>query len=351
MKRNRVRILVVTLVGLAAVLSVAMAAVASSDRSVTPSTAAGARKVKLPMKTIGIMGPVDAAEIIKLGTDASDMAAKALGWKTVRVDPGGDPAKMASGMNSLVNSHVDAIVLTIIEPGTIQAGLRAAAAKHIPVIDTQAATHVSPLESGTYWQSPVAENNLLIARMKQDLPRGSKIGAIYLPQFFNALIGQQLFVKSAKAQGWNIVAGHDADLANLVPDVKKAVGDMIRANPDIDAIWGCCDFAVAGAVPAIQQSGKKVKLYSLHGVPSSVQFAKSADAKIEIANYQVSSFIAMDVLAKHFATGAAIPKTTPKEFKYQMTVIDKSAKAYPYPTSQMLAQFKARWSKLYIPAG
>src|SRR5205814_7784435 len=166
-----------------------------------------------------------------------------------------------------------------IEPGTIQAGLRAAAQKHIPVIDTVAATHASPLESARYWPSPQAENNLLIARMKKELPRGSKIGAIYLPQFFNALIAQQLFVKSAKAQGWKIVATHDADLANLVPDVKKSVGDMIRANPDIDAIWGCCDFVTAGSVPAIQQSGKSVKLFALHGVPSSVQFAKSANAK------------------------------------------------------------------------
>src|SRR5436305_1950940 len=90
---------------------------------------------------------------------------------------------------------------------------------------------------------------------KVKLPRET-IGIMGLPQFFNALIGAQLFEKSAKAEGWNIVATHDSDLSNLVPDVKQAVGDMIRANPDITAIWGCCDFAVAGAIPAIQQSGK-----------------------------------------------------------------------------------------------
>ena len=327
------------------VLAVAVTAVGSPARTTAP------QKIKLPMKTIGILGPVDAAEVIKLGTDATATAAKALGWKVINLDPGGDLAKTAADMNSLVTSHVDAIILTIIEPATIQAGLRAAAKAHIPVINTMSQTHSSPLEAGTYWPTPSIEMNLLVGVMKKDLPKGAKLGMIQLPQFYNALIAQQLFRKAAQNAGWNIVATHDADLANLVPDVNKAVGDMIRANPDLSAVWGCCDFTVAGGVPAIQQSGKNVTLYSLHGVPSSVQFVKSANAKIEIANAQISSFIAIDALVKKWTTGAPIPRATPKEFTYQMTVIDKNTKAYPYPTSRILAQFKSRWAKLYTPAG
>jgi ABC-type sugar transport system substrate-binding protein len=291
--------------------------------------------------------------VIKLGTDASDAAAKALGWKTIRVDPAGDPAKMASGMNSLVNSKVDAIVLTAIEPAVAQAGLRAAKKAGIPVIVTLALVHNSPLFAGTYWPSPPAENKLLIDRMKKEVPRGSKVGAIQLPQFLNAKIAGDLFKASAKAQGWQIAASHDADLQNLVPDVKKAVGDMIRANPDIKAVWGCCDFAFAGSVPAIAASGKKIKLFSIHGVPSSLQFVKTGAAVAEIADYQKGSLIAMDALAAFFAKNTPIPKTTPKQFSFQMKIVDKSnaGAGYPYPTSKLLAQFRARWSKLYDKAG
>lgn len=348
MKKTPIRALVVASVVALAALG---AAVAASGHSGTTAASQRAVKTKLPMKTIGILGPVDAAEVIKLGTDATVTAAKALGWKVINLDPGGDLAKTAADMNSLVNSHVDAIVLTIIEPATIQAGLRAAAKAKIPVINTMSQTHTSPLEAGTYWPTPSVEMQLLVNTMKKSLSNGAKVGMIQLPQFYNALIAQQLFSAQAKKAGWNIVATHDADLANLVPDVNKAVGDMIRANPDISAIWGCCDFTVAGGVPAIQQSGKNVTLFSLHGVPSSVQFVKSAKAEIEIANAQLSSFIAIDALAKRWTTGAPIPRSTPKEFKYQMTIIDKNTKAYPYPTSKILAQFKARWAKLYVKAG
>src|SRR5438105_16872 len=142
------------LVGLVfAIVAIATTASGGSARVGAP------QKKKLPMKTIGIMGPVDAAEVIKLGTDATATAAKALGWKVINLDPGGDLAKTAADMNSLVNSHVDAIVLTIIEPATVQAGLRAAAKAHIPVINTMSQTHASPLEAGMYWPVPAQEMN------------------------------------------------------------------------------------------------------------------------------------------------------------------------------------------------
>jgi ABC-type sugar transport system substrate-binding protein len=331
-------------------LAAAMAGSAFAGASSAGSAAKAApQKEQLPMKTIGVMGPVDAAEIIKLSTDATVAAAKALGWKTVRVDPGGDPAKMGAGMTSLVNSGVDAIVLTTIEPGTIASGLRAARAKKIPVIDTHTLTQSSPLFAGEYFLPPRTEFSLLLARMKRDLPSGSEIGTINLPQFLNAKLAGDYIKQAAPANGWKIVASHDTNLQNLVPDAQRAVGDMIRANPGIDAIFGCCDFAPAGAVPAIRASGKKIKVYSLHGVASAMPQARTGLAVLEVADYQRGAIVAIDQLARHFATGAAIPKRMPG--RYQMTIVDqRNARSFPYPTAKVLAPFKAKWARLYIKA-
>jgi ABC-type sugar transport system substrate-binding protein len=335
---------------LAAVLMCVVVGVTAASTAGGASSESAQSKVRLPKKTIGVMGPVNAAEIIKLGTDATVAAAKALGWKTIQVDPLGDPAKMASGMTSLVNSNVDAIVLTTIEPAVIASGLRAAKAKGIPVIDTHTQTHSSPLFAGEYFLSPAREFGLLFARMQKDLPRGSEIGLIELPQFLNAKIAGDLMVAAAKRAGWKIVARHDTDLANLVPDTQKAVGDMIRANPGIDAIWGCCDFAPTGALPAIRSSGKSIKIYALHGIPSSISSAKGGLAVLEVSEYQKGGIIAMDELAAFFATTNPIANRTPKQFAYKQKIVDKAnaGKGYPYPTAPMLAQFKKRWAKLYI---
>lgn len=345
--RYAVAVLAALVAGATAVAAFGQVARTSGNPAAAPQA-----KIKLPKKTIGIMGPVDAAEIIKLSTDATDQAAKALGWKTVRVDPGGDPAKMAAGMTSLVNAKVDAIVLTTMEPAWVQSGLRAAKARGIPVIDVHTLTQSSPLFAGEYFLDPPTEFGLLLARMKQDLPRGSQIGAINLPQFLNAKIAGDLIKTAAKQAGWKIVASHDADLQNLVPDTQRAVGDMMRANPGIDAIFGCCDFVPPGAVPAIRASGKDIRVYALHGIPSVIPQVKSGFAVVEIADYQLGAIVAIDVLAQHFATGAKIPKTMPSKYRYHMLVVDQfNASAYPFPTAKVLAPFKAMWAKLYIKAG
>jgi ABC-type sugar transport system substrate-binding protein len=349
--RQRARLLTVASGVVVLALAGTVAAWASSGGSSTPSSATAGTKIRLPKETIGVMGPVNAAEIIKLGTDATVAAAKALGWKTIQVDPGGDPAKMAAGMTSLVNSHVNAIVLTTIEPGVIASGLRAAKKAGIPVIDTHTLTHSSPLFAGEYFLSPPAEFSRLLARMKNDIPSGREIGTINLPQFLNAKIAGDLMIAAAKSNGWNIVASHDTDVANSVPDVQKAVGDMIRAHPNLSAIWSCCDFGPTGAIPAIRASGKDIKIYSLHGIPSSMPQAKAGLAVLEVAEYQKGGIIAIDQLARHFATGAPIAKKTPKQYAYRMTIVDQSnaGEGYPYPTGPMLAAFVAKWKKLYRP--
>jgi ABC-type sugar transport system substrate-binding protein len=333
--------------GVAAVGILLSAAVLAASSAAGP---ARHEKTALPMKTIGIMGPVDAAEIIKLATDATDQAAKALGWKTIRVDPGGDPAKMGAGMTSLVNSKVDAIVLTTIEPATIQSGLRAAKRAGIPVIDTHTLTQSSPMFAGEYFLPPRAEFDLLLTRMRREVPRGSEIGTINLPQFLNAKLAGDSIKQAAKARGWKIVASHDADLQNLVPDTQRAVGDMLRANPGIDAIFGCCDFVPTGAVPAIRASGKQIKVYALHGIPSSISQARSGLAVLEVADYQRGGIVAIDVLAQHFASKKAIPRKMPG--RYQLRLVDRTnaARGFPFPTSKVLAPFKAKWARTYTKA-
>jgi len=334
----------------AVVLAVAAAAFTFGTAAAGRTEAAAPEKTRLPRKTIGIMGPVDAAEIIKLATDATDQAAKALGWRTIRVDPQGDPAKMAAGMTSLVNAKVDAIVLTTIEPATIASGLRAAERARIPVIDTHTLTQSSPLFDGEYFLPPRAEFNLLLARMRRDLPRGSEIGTINLPQFLNAKLAGDYIREAAAAQGWRIVASHDADLQNLVPDTQRAVGDMLRANPGIDAVFGCCDFVPTGAVPAVRAAGRQVTVYALHGIPSAMPQARTGLAVLEVADYQRGGIVAIDVLARHFATGARIPKRMPGQ--YRMTLVDRTnaARGFPYPTARVLAPFKAKWARLYTKA-
>ena len=102
--------------------------------------------------------------------------------------------------------------------------------------------------------------------------------------------------------------------------------------------------------PAIRSSGKEIKIFALHGIPSVIPQLESGLVVVEVAEYQNGSLIAIDELAAFFANGNPIAKRTPKQFAYKQTIVDRTnaGNGYPYPTAPMLAQFKKRWAKLYI---
>jgi hypothetical protein len=93
-------------------------------------------------------------------------------------------------------------------------------------------------------------------------------------------------------------------------------------------------------------------VYALHGIPSSISSARGGRAVLEVSEYQKGGMIAMDELAAFFASRNPIAKRTPKQFAYKQKIVDRAnaGRGYPYPTGPMLAQFKKRWAKLYIPA-
>ena len=109
---------------------------------------------------------------------------------------------------------------------------------------------------------------------------------------------------------------------------------MIRANPNLQGfIWSCCDFGPTGAIPAIRASGKDITVYALHGIPSSIPQAKTGLAVLEVADYQKGGIIAIDQLARHFATGARIAKKTPPQYAYKMTIVDNAERRQGIPVS------------------
>ena len=77
-------------------------------------------------KTIVTIPCSAAAQGCKFAVDQFAEAAEAIGWKTVMIDPAGDPAKMADAVNRAVSMKADGIFTVAIDSSTIQAPLTAA---------------------------------------------------------------------------------------------------------------------------------------------------------------------------------------------------------------------------------
>ena len=79
-----------------------------------------------PGKTIVTIPCSAAAQGCKFAVDWFKRAADDIGWKTVQIDPAGDPNKMADAVNRAVSIKADGIFTVAIDSSTIQAPLKAA---------------------------------------------------------------------------------------------------------------------------------------------------------------------------------------------------------------------------------
>ena len=105
--------------------------------------------------------------------------------------------------------------------------------------------------------------------------------------------------------------------------------------------------------PAIRSSGKNIKVYALHGIPSSISSAKGGLAVLEVSDYQKGGIIAVDELAAFFATTNPIAKRTPLQFAYKQKIVDRTnaAKGYPYPDGADARAVQEEVGEALHPAG
>lgn len=340
-------------IGLLAILAVT----ASLVTVVTTTAGAASQKgtVAPPKVTIGflqILGASPAAQRIEA---QFQRAATSLGWKMNIVDAQGDPAKMASGIQSFVTQNVDAIVAIAVAPAQAQQALTAAKKKGIPAIVIGSpnpdpkklyAAQISPNDS--------ALGAIISQYMCDVLPSGAKIVAqIFEP--LDALARRDTVAKAVFAHcGIKIVASHQVDFSNAVQDATKSTLDMLRAHPEATGVYADQDFEFQAAINAVKQLGreKKVKVFGfLAGAETLAALRKGGPAAgLADAAYNNISWLAADQLLKLF--GKKIPIDPAAQYNIvpiptaliTAKNVPKTGDEYPFPDPAPV--FKARWRAL-----
>jgi ABC-type sugar transport system substrate-binding protein len=279
----------------------------SSSATKASSTVAASVNPKVKNKKIGFIDILGSAAVEKRFYKAFTYAAGKVGWNVQFVDGGGDPSKIAGAARNFVNEGVDAIVFNSVPAEMVKPEALAAKAKGIPTINL-----VTPGTPGTY-AGDYDENEAtltppLAAKIKQDFPNGAKIGLLTA----NAIVASRTRVAALKqglaGSGINII--DDADLPEATPQAAgKAATDMLNAHSDINAIVGVFDQFSAPALAAMKTINRpNVKYYSFYADSVHVPLMQRDPRFQAVVDSNVAevSFVAVDELLKHFATGAAL---------------------------------------------
>jgi len=323
---------------------------------IAASLAGAQSAAKTPPKiTVGFLQILGASPSAQRNQAHFARAAKALGWKVNVVDAQGDPAKMASGIQSFVTQKVKAIVTIAVAPASAQQALTAAKKAGIPAI-TIAGPNPDP---NKLYAAQIAPNDSALGAISAQhlcdtLGKGAKIVAQLFPPL-DALERRDTVAKAVFAHcGVTIVASHQVDFANAVADSTKSTLDMLRAHPEATGVWADQDFEFSAAVNAINQlgKGKKVKVFGfLAGAETLGTLRKGLPAvSLADADYNPCAWLAADQLLQYFDNKKPIDPNAQYNIYPINTVlitntnVPKTGNEYPYPDPAKF--FRARWKAL-----
>lgn len=220
-------------------------------------------------KTIGILSLAPISDIQTLVEQMQNRCAKDHGWTVKVANANGDPATAQNAVNQFIGSGVDAIYNIGFDYTALARQATDARARDIPFVSAFAnappgTLHLDPLN----WESAVNQVQYMV-----DSLGGRGNVATILSRTASPVIRIREQALTAVLRNYpdiRVVARHELDLANAIPDSTSATQSILQSNKDLDAMYIAYDDPAIGAIQAIDQAGRsdQIKVFSFNGQPN-----------------------------------------------------------------------------------
>jgi ribose transport system substrate-binding protein len=258
----------------------------------------GATKYQGPTKAVKVpknikLAVVPCSEALAGCEDAAlgvEAVAKKLGWSVTLYNGNGTPSGMNNAMQQAVTSGANAIITGAVNPEFISSGLKAAAAKGIPV--GSATEGVAPSPGG--YKFDIGPNYQTLGEADGDYIIANSNGkAVFVPWNDKEYSSVVAFVDAVtatvkKCTTCTVLPTEQFVSADVTPTSLGArVVDVLRTNPKIDYMVAGYDPAAAVMVPAIDSAGlkSKVKIVSVIGAAQNLAYVKAGNVQTADVGY------------------------------------------------------------------
>lgn len=235
----------------------------------TWSTAALAEGERVTVVT-PYLSAVATAEMVE--TFQAEAAERA--WQVDVVDTAGDLGAMASRLEDVTASGVDAIVVVSIDPAQLQDQIDGAAAAGIPVFAIDGAANPSVALN-------VTSDNYVLGQTMSAFLLDAIGGEGEIVRFFHSahpgVRQREIALDDALAAspGVTEVASHYVQVPGQIDDSRNAMDAILLANPGegaIDAVWAAWDEPGIGAQLAIEAAGRTgIVIAGIDGNPQAIE--------------------------------------------------------------------------------
>ena len=278
MTRRRVPLLVAILG--ASIVAVSLSVAAASARSQatikisipgsTKSTPATVVEVAMPPAgtTIGVVTPLHADPGQAAMDTANQRVAKLVGAKSVMEDSALDASKQLQIADSMLNRGFKPIFSDIIFPHSMDAFLKRASAKNVPVCIEFSTT------PGGAQEDDMQAGREMADYLHELFPNGAK-GAVLANTPAAVILNREAgFAKGMKKYPNLKIIAKQRNLKEVVAEARTLAEGMLQANPDIAFFWTTNDNEALGAGLAAKSLGKKVVILGMNGTPEAVDAVK-----------------------------------------------------------------------------
>lgn len=204
--------------------------------------------------------------------------AAARGWQVDVVDTAGDLGAMASRLEDVTASAVDAIVVVSIDPAQLQDQIDGAHGAGIPIIAMDGAANPSVALN-------VTSDNYVLGETMSAFLIDAIGGEGEIVRFFHSahpgVRQREIALDDALAATPSVteIAGHYVQVPGQIDDSRNAMDAILLANPGdgaIDAVWAAWDEPGIGALLAIEAAGREgIVIAGIDGNPQAIEMIEA----------------------------------------------------------------------------
>jgi ribose transport system substrate-binding protein len=265
-----------------------------------------AKKSAGTTKSVAVLTPYLSSTTTKQMVDMLENNIRAKGWNSTAVDTKNDFAALASRMEDLVASKVDAIVIVSADPSQIADQIKQADAAGIPVFgcDSGFIEGITVNATSDNYQMSELITNYLFDKMNHS---GNLVILTHRPHPGIFKRNERLDRILAENPDIRVVTEQHVDVPNPIENARTVMENILLGNAEdgaITAVWCAWDEAAIGAVQAINDAGRKgIIVTGIDGNAQAVEYIDQGSALIATIEQNLTGMaeIVIQELEKYFA--------------------------------------------------
>jgi ribose transport system substrate-binding protein len=273
---------------------------------VIPVLAGCARKEGAKAKSVAVLTPYLSSTTTKQMVDMLEKGIREKGWNPTTVDTKNDFAALASRMEDLVTSKVDAIVVVSADPSQIADQIKQADAAGIPVFgcDSGFIEGVTVNATSDNYQMSELITNYLFDRINHT---GNLVVLTHRPHPGIFKRNERLEQILEQNPNIRVVTEQHVDVPNPVENARTVMENVLLGNAGdgaVTAVWCAWDEAAIGAVQAINDAGREgIIVTGIDGNAQAVEYIDQGSALVATIeqNFTGMAEIVIQELEKYFA--------------------------------------------------